>query len=515
MTLEQLRLKHPRLVYKRFDIEQTDVAITISHEFLLEPDIVFRPTVTIPRLPAADRRDGRQAYSGKIDEAVLAPYAFNLGMVEAISYWKAACPKEFVVEAGILTKDQIRFWYDLFLHGLGEFFYRNEIDFTQAGFLEIKNSVGSESHNTFFEEARQTKVSTLGSIPSSLGEAPTYQVFKKSNEHDERGFNASQNGYASPSDTHLYSGQDLILVGGGKDSAVTLGIMKESDRTLQTMILNPTKAVLDSIRVSGFPDPIVVNRVIDPKLFELNTSGYLNGHTPFSAYLAFLGVTVAALYGNENVIVSNERSANEGNVMYHGMEINHQYSKSFRFETMVRAYFAEMFEGAANYFSFLRPLNDLQIGKLFSRYPQYFPTFRSCNVGSKTNIWCGSCPKCAFTFLMLFAFIPYQTMLAIFGSDYFRDPRVIEHIHALVGLTPVKPFECVGTRDEARLAVVLAVEKYLEEHNEIPEGLFKIKSDLDLSDADIMTLKETVIEKWGDTYNLPPEHLAILRSAYE
>lgn len=440
MTLEQLRLLHPRLIYKQFFIEQSDQVVTMTHEFLLEPDIVFRPTVTIP-------------HSGKIDEAFLRPYAFNLGLVEAISYWKAVCPREFVVEAGVLTDEQVRFWYDLFLHGLGEFFYRNEIDFTGEKFLEIK----SKGHKGNWGD--------WGNTGSNKG--------------------------------------DLVLVGGGKDSAVTLGIMKQAAVAAQTMVLNPTKAALETIRVSGLSDPIIVTRRIDPKLIELNAAGYLNGHTPFSAYLAFLGITVAVLTGLENVIVSNEKSANEGNVMYRGMEINHQYSKSFRFENLFREYIQT---SGMNYFSFLRPLNDLQIGALFARYSDYFSTFRSCNVGSKTNTWCGACPKCAFTYLILFPFVSYDHMMHIFGRDYFREPNIIEHIRAMVGLTPVKPFECVGTRDETKHAVILSVEKCIVKGHEVPEELLKIKSD--------MGPAQPVLDQWGDTYNLPPEHLALLRSAY-
>ena len=87
MTLEQLRLYHPRLVYKNYSITKRNGNIVIEYEFLLEPDIVFRPRVTIP-------------FDGEFDENALRPYVFHLGLVEAISYWKAACPAEFVVEAG-------------------------------------------------------------------------------------------------------------------------------------------------------------------------------------------------------------------------------------------------------------------------------------------------------------------------------------------------------------------------------------------------------------------------------
>lgn len=453
MTREQLRITHPKLVYKQFTIAHSNGVISVTYDFLLEPDISLRSKISIP-------------FFGSFDAGALAPYVFHLGLVEAISYWKLATPKEFVVEAGSLSEEQIRFWYDLFIHGLGEFYYRNQIDFTAPGFLKISSN-GTNRPNLINET------------------------------------NLSQRE------------QDLVLVGGGKDSAVTLGMMSNSDRTLQTMVLNPTRAALDTIRAALLPGPLIVHRSIDPKMLELNRAGYLNGHTPFSAYLAFLGVLVASLYGNENVIVSNEKSANEGNVSYLGLEVNHQYSKSFRFETMFRQYSTSVFEDAASYFSMLRPLNDVQIGMVFATYPQFFPTFRSCNVGSKTGVWCGACAKCAFTYLTLSPFLPEEQMRVSFGADVFANPSIIEHIRALVGLTPVKPFECVGTRDEAKLAVILTVGKYLKDGREVPEGLLKIKSDLDLSREDIAELHHIVLDDWGDTYNVPPEHISLLRSVWQ
>ena len=57
-------------------------------------------------------------------------------MVEAISYWKLACPQELLVQAGALTTTDISFFKSLFLHGLGEFYYVNTIDFTIDNFLQ-------------------------------------------------------------------------------------------------------------------------------------------------------------------------------------------------------------------------------------------------------------------------------------------------------------------------------------------------------------------------------------------
>lgn len=455
MTVAELRLRHPRLRYRSFDMVEGDGIVDIRHTFLLEPDIEFHSSVRIPLV-------------GRLNKERVAPYAFQLGLVEAISYWKSACPGEFIIDAGYVSPEQIRFWYDLFIHGLGEFFYKNSIDFTSSDFLRIL--VGNNVQEKFV-------------LTTPLSEK--------------------------------FIHTDLVLVGGGKDSALTVGMLKQSDRTLQTMVVNPTEAALKTIHISGLPAPLVVTRTMDPLLIGLNAEGYLNGHTPFSAYLAFLGCTVAAIHGCERVVVSNERSANEGNVMYKGLEINHQYSKSFRFEMMVREYCASTFDDSAVYFSLLRPFNDVQIARLFAGFPQYFDSFRSCNVGSKKGVWCGTCPKCAFTYLVLSPFLSYADMIRIFGSDYFQNETILGYIAELTGRKPVKPFECVGTRDESKFAMLLYMEKCMNESREIPEGLLKIKSDLHISNDDAVFLKKKVLDEWGDTINLPAEYVSLLRHAWD
>lgn len=451
MTIEQLRIKHPRFVYKRFTVEATGASLTVRYDFLLEPDISFHPTVTIP-IPTG------------VDPTLATPFLFRLGIVEAMSYWKAACPKEFLIEAGYLSPSELRFWHELLIHGLGELFYQNAIDFTKTDFVTL-----------------QATGETVPFSPLSSEE----------------------------------TGKDLVLVGGGKDSALTLAMLKESDRTIQTMVLNPTPATMKMLSVAGIHNPIVVQRTIDPQLLTCNKNGYINGHTPFSAYLAVLGTAVGALYGADYVLVSNEKSANEANTVYRGMEINHQYSKTFQFETSFRAYISRYMPNAPSYVSFLRPFNDLQIGALLSLFPQYHQAFVSCNVGGKEGVWCGKCAKCAFTYLILRPFLSQAQQLAIFGHEYFSDEPILAHIRGLTGLVPLKPFECVGTRDESKAAIFLSVRAYQREGLEIPEGLLKIKSDLSMTEAEIETVIEKTLSDWGDVYNVPPSYMALLTSVWQ
>lgn len=216
---------------------------------------------------------------------------------------------------------------------------------------------------------------------------------------------------------------------------------------------------------------MVVTRTIDPKLLELNRKGYLNGHTPFSAYLAFLSVLCATLFDTKYIALSNERSSNEGNVKYLRKTINHQYSKSFDFEKKFRSYIKTYLTKGVEYFSFLRPLYELQIVRIFAQYPKYFSAFLSCNEAHKTTSgtkkptgkWCGKCAKCLFVWLALYPFVSEKQIANIFKKSLFQDKTLAPLLEELTGKKKFKPFECVGTTKESRAALSLCRQKQRSE----------------------------------------------------
>lgn len=474
MTLSQLRKKHPKLIYRGFEIKPAEGSLRIVFDFLLEPNLVFTPEVLIPA-PTADQE------SPDLDREItdirnLRNLAFHLGLVSAISYWKAACPPEFIVEAGYLSPEQIGWWKDLFIHGLGEFFFRNKIDFTVPDFL------------------------TMRSVPR-----PGLGGLQRPGLGGGRG--------------------DLILVGGGKDSIVTMETLKTIPDRRNVLRLSsnqesPGKAgkLLKKNKNSvaaaaGFFDPIAVERKIDSRLIQLNKQGYLNGHTPFSAYLAFLGVFVGCLHGFKHVISSNELSADEENLTFQGMKVNHQYSKSYRFEKLFRDYCASYLTDSVEYFSFLRPLYELQIAASFSRYSRYDGLFVSCNLNGGKS-WCKNCPKCAFSYLSLFPFMSQDRLNRIFGGALFELPQIQKHILDLAGLGRSKPFDCVGTKDESILAAALAIRKLENQEPKAksrPAFLLFLKRKLNLGDKKLVSrLEKKVMENWNRQNFLPPEYAELL-----
>lgn len=338
-----------------------------------------------------------------IPKPLLDNIIFHIGMIELISYWKIACPKQVIIKPFALDEDQIKWWKKLYFNGLGEFFYVNGI---------------------------QTDINNFMTLTSQ-----------------------SLYGRGVPRPTKsLLSERTLIPVGGGKDSVVTLELLKNRIPAIP-LIINPRGATKECVAAAGYTEEqtAIIKRTLDPTMLKMNAEGYLNGHTPFSAMLAFYTVLLGCATKSKYIALSNESSANEPTVP--DTEINHQYSKSVAFENDFRYYVKKYIDADIQYFSFLRPLNELQIAKLFSRAKDYHKVFKSCNAGSKTDSWCGKCPKCLFTWLALSPFLKRSELTEIFGKDLMTDKNLRPILDQLDGSVEVKPFECVGTVGEVRACV--------------------------------------------------------------
>ncbi|OFV97058.1 MAG: hypothetical protein A3H28_11175 [Acidobacteria bacterium RIFCSPLOWO2_02_FULL_61_28] len=507
---EQLRRQYPRFVYERFALDRSADTLRVTFHFRIEPDIVFAPETTFSGVdwPRVD----------SLPQGALENLLFHLGLIETLSYWKATCSPEIRVEVGQLDPQQITWFLDLLRHGMGEFFYVNQIDWRAPEFVRVVAS----------GDARMKS---------------EVQVLRFAQD-DKKGNAVGENR------------RDLVLTSGGKDSVVTLELLRATlsatGRPFDCLLLNPTEAALAvagrallhqgsggrAIRSSkNVGGPIIVRRTIDPRLLELNAAGYLNGHTPFSALLAVLGVTAAAIYGYNRVIVSNERSAEEAGVEYLGEQINHQYSKTLRFETAFREYSRKYLapprwchpdpgvpgEGSAllentqddnegfEYFSLLRSLYELQIARLFAQHSAYFLLFRSCNRGMKSNAWCGRCSKCLFVYTALYPFLEREQMLAIFGSDLFAWEGAAEVLRTLLGLDAHKPFECVGTRDETLAAIYLCAEKIKGQGIPLPASLREIEETILATRRDLPELARSILTAWSDQHHLPLDLAELLR----
>jgi len=240
-------------------------------------------------------------------------------------------------------------------------------------------------------------------------------------------------------------------------------LLKEAGVPLTLFSLRDAGPIAATAQLSGVPR-VVVNRTLDPRLFELNEAGALNGHVPITALVSFVSAVCGILYGYRYLVFSLEKSANYGQFLYHGMDINHQYSKSEEFESDFRDYLHKYVHPGLEYFSFLRPLNELAIARIFASLPAfngYAPHFTSCNANFKIHKekssvpWCGHCPKCAFVFLILAPFVPRDQLVGIFGNNLGNREDLLPLFEELIGIRNFKPFECVGTPEESQAALEL------------------------------------------------------------
>ena len=282
----------------------------------------------------------------------------------------------------------------------------------------------------------------------------------------------------------------LVPVGGGKDSVVTLELLKNK-MPIIPLIINPRGATTECVSTAGFSEEqvAVIKRTLDPTMLKMNNEGFLNGHTPFSAMLAFYTLLIGFLTNSKYIALSNESSANEPTVP--DTEVNHQYSKSVAFENDFRNYVNEYISSDIQYFSFLRPINELQIASLFAKNKDYYKVFKSCNVGSKTDSWCGKCPKCLFTYIIMSPFISEEELKDIFGKNLLNDNDLLPILKQLKGEAEVKPFECVGTIEEVNACI-----EFSQKANDERQKSF---------------LMESLLNQYDENNNLPKYFEAILK----
>lgn len=349
-------------------------------------------------------------FAADIDLEALDRACFGLFMMAGISYYKAFLPPTIVIQQGSLTAEQAEFFGTTYRSGLGELYVRNQL---------------IPPHQIVF--------------PADRASAPDVQPVE---------------GLAGV----------LLPLGGGKDSLVSAELLRAANIPFSTWTVNHSQLLQPLIHQVGSPH-LPVERWFDPQLFALNDAGAYNGHVPVSAIFAFAAVVTALLAGKQDIVLSNEASAGEMNLDYHGLEVNHQYSKTLAFERDFQHYVASGITPSVRYFSFLRPLSELYIAELFCTrwFEKYHDTFMSCNRSFRHYDhprleWCGECPKCAFVFLVFAPFVPKAKLIDLFGGrNLFESPKLETTYRELLGIQGHKPFDCVGEVRECRQAVQMAL----------------------------------------------------------
>ncbi len=260
----------------------------------------------------------------------------------------------------------------------------------------------------------------------------------------------------------------LVPVGGGKDSAVALEIVRRAGLQTSLFSVGDAPPIARTVAAAQLPRLLAL-RTLDEDLGALNRAGALNGHVPITAIVSCVAMLTAALNGFDAVAMANERSASSGNVSWDGVDVNHQFSKSLRAELLLSA--AAQEAGGPALFSVLRPASELAIARAFSRMERYHAAFTSCNAifridpALRAASWCCDCPKCRFVFLALAPFSSPAHLREIFGRDLLADPGQLPGFALLTATGGHKPFECVGEEQESVAAIrLLAADERWSSH---------------------------------------------------
>jgi UDP-N-acetylmuramoylalanine--D-glutamate ligase len=350
----------------------------------------------------------------KIPPELLENLLIGVQLILGISYYKLYLPTE-IKTSFALSKEQAEFWDTVYRKGLGEFFYTNKISSRR-----------------------------LINFPYDKKIKPGAQRLERKN-------------------------RALVGIGGGKDSIVVFELLKKQKEDVAALLVETQKKdpisekVIDEMNI----DKVFLNRQMDEKIMR-PIEGAHNGHIPISAIFAFLGYFSAVIYDYSYVIVGNEYSSNFGNIEYLGEEVNHQWSKSSEFEKLFQDYTRKFICPDILYFSLLRPYYEIRIVEMFAKYKKYFFIFSSCNRNFRickerpNTLWCGECPKCVFVWTLLSAFLSRKDLVGIFGKNLYKDEKLVDTFSDILGYGKMKPFDCVGTFDEARAAIFLAKDNFAD-----------------------------------------------------
>ncbi len=192
MKFQDVLRKYPKFIYEKCEYEIVNDNLEIKYFFSIPPDHKFTHRIIIENC--------------KLKIENLDNLVFHVGLSLMPSYWKLTCSPVIEITAGNLSVNQIKFWEKLFIKGMGEYFYQNQIDFTDNDFLQI--IIGEQT------EASQTS----------------------------RAAGSRQR----PGSEHKV----LVPVGGGKDSIVTLELLKPHFKVIP-FIINPVPIMLNVCQTAG------------------------------------------------------------------------------------------------------------------------------------------------------------------------------------------------------------------------------------------------------------------------
>ena len=162
----ELRKKYPEFIYEGYQITDENDKIRITYCFNIPTLCEFHPEIIINKSIIKNKN---------VDQNLFRYIVFHLGLIESISYYKSTCSPKIIIKCGYLDNEQISWFKKILYNGLGELLYRNNINISKDDLTSI--------------EVLETNKPIFNNIYKGIG--------------------------------------NLIPVGGGKDSCVSLEILKK------------------------------------------------------------------------------------------------------------------------------------------------------------------------------------------------------------------------------------------------------------------------------------------------
>lgn len=376
-----------------------------------------------------------------------------LHLVAGTSYYKAAVPNTLEIETGPLPPDVAAMLTTLYRNGLAEFAWKNQLPHV--------------ANLTFPADSEPTPPASETGLPR----------------------------------------RTLVPIGGGKDSIVTVELLRRADVPLTLFSVGTAQPIVATAEQANIP-LVSVKRSLSPLLLDINATGAYNGHVPVTAITSVLACATALLTGCNTVAMSNEHSASAGSFVWEGLEVNHQYSKGFEFEKLLADVVRTHIARDLTYFSFLRPLSELAIARLFAGMTNYHDLFMSCNrpyrlsARDHTPTWCGTCHKCRFVFLVLAPYMTPDHLTKIFGSNLLDDMTQADGYRELLTVGATKPLDCVGEEVESQAALRALLAEPAWQSCAVVHALGPLVTSMPGSDAALTKAMEYGSGQLPDTYEV-------------
>jgi hypothetical protein len=221
--LRQLRDAYPVFRIQAADARADGGTVQVTFTFTAG-DRMFRPSVEFSGL--------RPDEAARVSDPAAQRIVRSLAIVEAASYWKATVSPVIEISIGAADPAEVDWWVKFWTPAMGEFLYRNGVDFTAPDFLRIATAPGLSAGE-----------------PTATG------------------------GQVSAT-------RPLVMFSGGKDSLALTYAVK--DGPVDFFLYNPIQSQRTLARSLADGGRITeVHRSVLPELLAMNDSGeFLNGHTP-------------------------------------------------------------------------------------------------------------------------------------------------------------------------------------------------------------------------------------------